>query len=397
MLLLRLWNYLRGYVIIFVEGYFLEKFINICAHRQIYLWDIKRQNNCVMVLKVSIRGFKMIKPVAQKSRCRVRIMKKKGLPFVFNRYRRRKTFLVGAVFFLVSFYVLTSFIWAIEVTGNKKLEKSYIEAQLASMGVKPGVLKFNINTGKVVNEMMLYNDDLSWISVTIKGTKVKVRMEERTKPPALVDKNEPCNIVALKDGVIKSIIVKDGQEMVKVGDTVTKGQILISGSIAIKNEEERTRLVHAIGTVKARTWYEDEHPVNTTISENVRTGNKKDNYSIVLFSKRINFFHSEVNFENYDKIEIVKRLAVGNDLVLPLGFVVERYYEHNIIDKTISLEDAKKIAANEAYKKTVESIPEDAEKVKTNLNIVKKDNGDMVAKVTVECLEDIGFAEKIGG
>jgi len=397
MLLLRLWNYIRGYVIILVEGYFLEKFINICAHRQIYLWDIKRQNSCVMALKVSIRGFKMIKPVAKKSRCRVRIMKKKGLPFIFNRYKRRKTFLIGAVLFLVSFYVLTSFVWVVEITGNKKLESSYIEAQLASMGVKPGVLKFNINPDKVVNDMMLNNDDLSWISVTVKGTKVKVQVVERTKPPALINKNEPCNIVALKDGVIKSIIVKDGQEMVKVGDTVTKGQVLISGSISIKNQEGRTRLVHAMGTVKARTWYEEECPIVTTVTEKVRTGNKKDNYSIILFSKRINLFHDEEIFENYDKIEIKKRLQIGDDLVLPIGYIVDRYYEHNIVSKTIDFEDAKRIAADTAYKKVLERIPADAEKVKTNLNVVQKDNGETLAKVTVECIEDIGFAERIGG
>lgn len=40
---LRLWNYIKGYVIIFVEGYFLEKFVNICTRRQIFLWDIKKK------------------------------------------------------------------------------------------------------------------------------------------------------------------------------------------------------------------------------------------------------------------------------------------------------------------------------------------------------------------
>jgi len=58
MLIFRLWNYIRGYVIIFVEGYFLEKFVNICTRRQILLWDIQRDRNSKMTLKVSIRALR---------------------------------------------------------------------------------------------------------------------------------------------------------------------------------------------------------------------------------------------------------------------------------------------------------------------------------------------------
>ena len=86
MLLMRLWNYLRGYVIIVVEGYFLEKFINMCTHRQIYLWDVKASGNCVMTLKASIKGFKrmpwqerQIGPGEMPCKC-----------VIINRYRKRK-------------------------------------------------------------------------------------------------------------------------------------------------------------------------------------------------------------------------------------------------------------------------------------------------------------------
>ena len=67
MLLFRLWNYIRGYVIIVVEGYFLEKFVNICTRRQILLFDISRQKNSKMTLKVSIKGFRMLRPIAKKT------------------------------------------------------------------------------------------------------------------------------------------------------------------------------------------------------------------------------------------------------------------------------------------------------------------------------------------
>lgn len=396
MLLIRLWNYIRGYVIILVESYFLEKFINICTHRQIFLWDIKKHKNCRMTIKVSIQGFKMMRPIAKKTKCRVRIVRKKGLPFISYRYKRRKSFVVGAVLFVALIYFLTSFIWVVEISGNKKLETGLLNEKLASLGVKPGILKYRIDTEKVVNDMMLDLHELAWVSVAVRGTKVKVQVVERVKPPEILS-NVPCDIVAKKDGVIKSIVVKDGQEKVKVGDTVTKGQILISGAINIKNEAEKSRLVHAIGTVKARTWYEARVPVNFTAVEKVRTGKTKDSISLLLFAKRINLYASKVEFENYDKIEIRKRISIGEDLIFPFELIIDRFYENSLNEKDIDAETAKQAAADSALESLKEKVPEDAEVVRNDLDFLQDENGAMTAVVTMECLEDIGIEQKMGG
>ena len=137
MLLLRLWNYIRGYVIILVEGYFLERFINICTHRQVFLWDIKRRNDFAMTLQLSIKGFKMLRPISRKSQCRVRIVKKKGYHlFLIN--INKKAFMFGAVLFIVIINLLASFIWDIEISGNKEIRTADVLQKLAVIGVKPG-------------------------------------------------------------------------------------------------------------------------------------------------------------------------------------------------------------------------------------------------------------------
>ena len=397
MLLLRLWNYMRGYVIIIVEGYFLEKFINVCIHRQIFLWNIERQSNCMMTLKVSIKGFKLLKPVARKTNCRIRIVKKRGLPFTMNRYRGRKTFLVGAVIFIILMYVLSSFVWTVEVTGNKNLETQAVLDELASFGVKPGVLKYTIDTDTAVNNMMIDMRELAWIGIVVKGTKVKVQLVEGKKPPELIPKNDPCNVVASRDGVVKSIIGKAGQDMVKVGDTVTKGQILISGTIKSENAQIKESIVHAIGVVNARTWYEGSCDVTTKTVTKERTGSVKDIYAVDLFSKRIDLLPGKVPFEDYEQVEIKKKLSFGEDFVFPFEFVIDRFYETTLAEREVSLDAAKQIASDTAYKNAMKDIPQDVEIVKTNTDFKHKDNGDLTANVIIECAEDIGVTEKIGG
>ncbi len=395
MLLFRLWNYIRGYVIIVVEGYFLEKFVNICTRRQILLFDISRQKNSKMTLKVSIKGFRMLRPIAKKTGCRVRILKKHGLPFLINRYRGRKTFLLGAALFVVLFYIMTSFVWTIEITGNEKIETQLIIEKLASMGVKPGVLKYRINSEKVADRIIMDVNGLSYVSVVVRGTKVKVEVAEGVDVPPMVPLSEPCDIVAGKDGVIKSIVVKAGQAAVKEGDTVKKGQILVSGNVPIKNMENNPRMVHAIGNILARTWYESTQPVELRVVEKIRTGRKKDNISLFLFSKKINLFNKKVSYSNYERVETEKFLSIGENLVLPFGAVIETYYENQIIEADVSLEEAKENAANAAYRKALEDIPEGAQIVDRRIEFIENQNGDIIADVIIECVEDIGVKKEI--
>jgi len=395
MLLFRLWNYIRGYVIIVVEGYFLEKFVNICTRRQILLFDISRQKNSKMTLKVSIKGFRMLRPIAKKTGCRVRILKKHGLPFLINRYRGRKTFLLGAALFVVLFYIMTSFVWTIEITGNEKIETQLIIEKLASMGVKPGVLKYRINSEKVADRIIMDVNGLSYVSVVVRGTKVKVEVAEGVDVPPMVPLSEPCDIVAGKDGVIKSIVVKAGQAAGKEGDTVKKGQILVSGNVPIKNMENNPRMVHAIGNILARTWYESTQPVELRVVEKIRTGRKKDNISLFLFSKKINLFNKKVSYSNYERVETEKFLSIGENLVLPFGAVIETYYENQIIEADVSLEEAKENAANAAYRKALEDIPEGAQIVDRRIEFIENQNGDIIADVIIECLEDIGVKKEI--
>jgi sporulation protein YqfD len=392
-----LWNYIRGYVIILVEGYFLEKFMNICTHRQILLWDIKVQKDCAIVLKVSIKGFKLLRPVARKTKSRVRIIRKKGLPFLFNKYRRRKTFFAGAFLFVLLLYIMTSFIWSIEISGNKDLETSYIVNVLSSYGIKPGALKYSIDTKKAVTEMMLGVEKLSWISIDVKGTKVRVELRERVQKPDMVPKDKPCNIIATKDGFIKQILVTDGIEAVHTGDTVQKGQVLIAGNIPIKNEKDKFRQVHAMGVVKARTWYEEEVPVEQQVSEKVKTGREFINYSLVLFTKKIDLFHKNNPYENFDVEDIDKKLSVGNDLVFPFELILNKYSENKIVTTEISETEARKTAEEKAINNIMERKPENAEIVKNDVKYIDDEVEGLTVKVTMECIEEIGTTEEIGG
>ena len=86
-------SYLNGYVNIYVEGYFIERFINMCRLQKIYLWNIVKKNDIYLTVNIGIKDFKKIRKTAKKTKCKVGINRKKGLPFFLHRYKKRKFFL----------------------------------------------------------------------------------------------------------------------------------------------------------------------------------------------------------------------------------------------------------------------------------------------------------------
>src|SRR5699024_2646143 len=143
MLAIKLWNYFKGYVIIKVEGLTLEKFLNLAANSSIYIWDIKRMDYTLLEMKVSIKGFRELKKIANKGACRVYIKEKIGFPFFMNKLKKRKMLGFGFIIFLGLIFFLTSFIWEIEVSGNEITSNEDILELLENIDVKCGTMKYN--------------------------------------------------------------------------------------------------------------------------------------------------------------------------------------------------------------------------------------------------------------
>ena len=113
-------------------------------------------------------------------------------------------------------WVSSNFVWNIDIEGEITIPKSEIIKDLKEEGLKVGMLKSKVDTNKVINNIRLKRDDISWIGISVKGTNAIVSIKESTKPPEIIDEKEYCNIVADKSGMITKINVQNGTANVKV-------------------------------------------------------------------------------------------------------------------------------------------------------------------------------------
>ena len=57
MLIKFLFSYILGYVRITVEGYYIERFINICTTKKILIWNLKREKGVKLYLNIGIKDY----------------------------------------------------------------------------------------------------------------------------------------------------------------------------------------------------------------------------------------------------------------------------------------------------------------------------------------------------
>lgn len=346
-MLLRIYNFFKGYIKIEVSGFSVERFVNLATYNGIYLWDIKRSNNGA-IIKVSIKGFKLLKKYAKKTGCKIKILNKCGLPFKIYRYKKRKIFAGGLIFFVISLYLLSSFIWLIKIDGNERINSEDLLRFCEKQNLKIGTFKPTINS-KLLEKQLLNNfSDISWINIKITGTRAIIQLKETIPKQKIIDRNTPCNIVASKDGLILNVTTSSGTPMVKQKDVVKKGDILVSGEVTIENNnlessEPTTEYVHAKAQVDAKTYYQINFEIPYKYTQKKYTGKTKKNYEIECFNKKIKFF-SGIKYANYDKITQVKQLNITNDYPLPIKIFINNYKEFVPIEKKRSIEQAKDLA-----------------------------------------------------
>lgn len=391
MFILRLWNYFCGYAIIIVKGIRIERFINLAVVNGIYLWDIEKIDYTTIKAKINIRDFFRLRSIVRKTDSNIQIIEKCGMPFKIKMVKRRKWFFFGLGALLVFIYILSSYIWMIEIDGLEKLDEQAVIDNLSLEGLKVGVKKSKIDKREIENRMLIRMPDLTWMGLQIKGTKAFIKVVEKKPEPQLIDRDEPCDIIASKNGVIDKILVLNGDGMVKDGDTVKKGQLLVSGTIIRDNLPER--YVHSMAEIHARTWYEDVEEIPFQQIEYKKTGRTFTTYSMEIIKKKLEG-NKKVPFEDYNKSNKDIYLFNFGSYVFPIKLTITKYEELVPLTKIIDEEKAKAICKERLNARIKLQIPEDAVILNNRIEYFTNDKS-LIGKIYVEVMEDIGVKARI--
>ena len=251
-----------------VTGEETLRFVNLCRNNGIELRHLVRRENAIQ-MEIDAENFKKLRPLVRKTHVKIHILNRHGPAFFFYRHKRRWWFLLGMTVFAGMIYMLSLFVWQIDIDGNRKYTDALILQALAQMDVKTGCRKSEIDLPEIEEELRIMYNEITWVSASIAGTKLQIelregdlkisgssgggqtgnvkRVENRENNPKTQNGESetdlPANLVADEDAIITNLVVRRGTVAVRYGDEVKKGDVLIEGKVYIYNEDETLKKV----------------------------------------------------------------------------------------------------------------------------------------------------------
>ncbi|MBO5869908.1 MAG: sporulation protein YqfD [Clostridia bacterium] len=333
-----------GEYVFMTDAKTFSRFATLLAEESLGIWGIENKADKV-IFHASTFNAEAISNLASEAGIVLEIADKKGLPFLFSRYRKRYGMLAGLIFGLFLMLFSQLFVWKITVSGNTEITVAEIERALDECGIAVGSFIPYIDVSADANKLLMSCRDLSSAAISIKGTHLHISVLERTQIPDIVDENGFFNVVAEHDGVIIDIDAADGTPEVKEGDVVYKGELLINSFIEGTNGSFRP--THARGRVYAAVEERFVSEVPFTRMSKVYTGKRETKHSYKILGWEVPFFSLECDYECFDAVSTEKDIKLFGFIELPIRVSSVAYTEYVLEERIIGEEQAELYARAE--------------------------------------------------
>lgn len=293
--------------------------------------------------------------------------------------------MIGAAVCTGIIYVMSLFIWQIDIDGNSKYTDELILQALAQMNVKTGCQKSEIDLPEIEEELRIMYNEITWVSASITGTKLQIELREgdlkisgssgggQTGNVKRVENQEdspktqngesetdlPANLVTAEDALITNLVVRRGTAAVRYGDEVKKGDVLIEGKVYIYNEDETLKKVDyltADGDIEGR--YQQNYEKNYRREHVVRDydGKSWKTYGFEIGDKNFqlpswqNFFGQNSDGDLTEIWFWKKKFRLTPTFYLPFSLVYAEYVPYKNVMEDYTDEELKQIAEKELQK-----------------------------------------------
>lgn len=233
------------------------------------------------------------------------------------------------------------------------------------------------------------------MSINLYGTRLEVVVREAVESPEIVDDEGFYDVISEADGIIIQVEPLAGEAAVQEGDTVARGEVLISGLISIQppqysDQPVRYYPVHARGRVYARTWRTFEAAIPLEARVKRYTGEERTLWSLTVLDRRVDFYkNSSIPGDGYDKITSVHQLTLPGGRSLPMMLTAEQYRAYETETVSVDPEAAQAMLEDRLFSYLLEQIGEDGQVIDTSYT-ARVSEGQLHVTLTAECREEIG-------
>lgn len=394
---------MRATVRIDVKGNAKERYLNMCRARHFPVWDVTAdKKNDVITMCMNREDFLESKSAIRKTGVKVSVKEKSGLPFLLKKINKRRVFVAGALLGVLFLVMMMRSIWAFQFEGTKRITDEQIVDYLESCGITIGTPIRELNYEELEQGLREQFPEITWASVSQRGTTLLIRIREREYTESLQRYDDRTDIVADVDGVIVSMIVKEGVPYVQKGDVISAGDILVGGAVPIYDENSEIsgyHYYHAQADIVVETSQRYTDTLSLSYEKKVYTGKESLIVSLGAFDARVVLGNglSSPNVESQSKSY---QLRLFRYLQLPFFAQITRQNAYEWQLSYYTKEEAQELLLSglekylrELSEKGVQIIAKDVKIIKNGMSMEITADITMRKLVGVSCPTTVGFVQ----
>lgn len=389
-------KYLKGYVRIRLKGGSPERFLNLCSNNNILIWQIIRIDD-EYEMYLSLQAFKELKSIIRKTNVQIKIIEKKGFPFFLYKYRKRKMFFAGIVICALFVYILSLFVWQIEINGNHARTTNVLLGFLEENEIVHGMPKRKINCEEIETMLRTKYNDIIWTSVKLRGTKLIIDIQENTDTSITnIGEKEASDLFTEKEAIITKIVTRNGTPYVKAGDVVKAGDMLVGGALAITDDSGEIinyQYVAADADIYGKTIYKYNDSFLLKYQKHQDTGNVQKGLYLKVHEKSIFLGKNKINYKNYHTLFDVHQLKFGENFYLPFSVGTVQVYEEKVTSSKYLKKEAETKAKQRLFK-FIETLKEKGVQIQENNVTIDIDQTECRASGNLVVIEPLGIRKK---
>ncbi|MBO4217557.1 MAG: sporulation protein YqfD [Clostridia bacterium] len=382
-----LFSYLIGTCRIDIASGYADRFFDAAFRRGVSFRTVTPEAGFIKSAVIYAKDERKAEKLLSDAACEYRITRK-GLPQAVLRLIRSPGVIVGVVLSAVLAAVCSGYVWEVRVSGSPDIPKSEIVAAAEKAGVFRGMKKSGADEREAANAIISECPDVAFASVNIRGAVAFIDVRER-ETHEVTDSAGASDLVAAFSGVVTGMNVRSGDILVRIGDTVSAGDVLVTGTRIY--ESGLTYLMRSVGEVYASVNTDFTVSVPLVGEETVLTGRETVKKSVNFLTNRLNIaINSSKIPANCDIIYEERNLSLFG-MRLPVYISTVRYRETERIRTEKTAEEAEAEAFAE-YAEILESLAAGGELIASDMRSGVS-NGEYVITFRAEYITDIA-AEK---
>ncbi len=315
---------LRGEYSVTATGGRLYRFINdlqqagVCCRSQ-------RCCNGSYCFRIYTRFRTKTEAIAAQHHVTLSFQARRTLAQLLFQYRFRVGIPIGVLLAGSLLFYGSNIVLHIDVIGNENAEAAEILTVLEEQGVVRGKWIPSIDFTYCEHALRSQIDELAWVGMRHTGNRLVIEVMERTPEPEMLEERVPCNIISAHDAQITGYTIGCGQVMRLVGDSVQKGELLVSGIVT--DETGHLGIRHAMGNVVG--IYTQTETFQCPYVQEIReeTGRTEQRRYLDLFSWHIPLEPKPESMESCRKTTSYHWFSLLGK-ALPIGIYSENFFEY---------------------------------------------------------------------